>query len=156
MAEPQEIPERCEFDMDKLVIRLDEVLESDVGVIDGAVGKIMALLEQSHCWDDRENIELALREALANAIIHGNSSDPSKAVRVCVALEQNCNLLITVKDAGSGFDLSQLPNPVVGQNLLSDHGRGIFLINQLMEDVRFSFDRGTAIHMRRTGTKNTD
>ncbi len=102
-----------------------------------------------------ETIDLALREALANAIIHGNRSNPAKAVRICVALQQDCGLLIVVKDAGSGFDPSQLPNPVVGQNLFSEHGRGIFLINRLMEDVQFSFDRGTAVYMRRNVAKRS-
>jgi serine/threonine-protein kinase RsbW len=156
VAEYREIPLPCVFEMDKLVIMLDEVLASDVTVIDDAVAKMMALIEQTGCWDDSENIELALREALANAIIHGNHSNPAKAVRVCVALQPGCNLLIIVKDAGAGFDLSQLPDPVLGQQLFSDHGRGVFLINRLMEDVRFSFDHGTAIHMRRTVAKRTD
>jgi serine/threonine-protein kinase RsbW len=156
MAEPREIPLPCEFEMDKLVITFDEVLASDVSLIDGAVAKMMALIEQSGCWDDSENIDLALREALANAIIHGNHSNPAKAVRVCVVLQPGCNLLIIVKDAGAGFDPSQLPNPVLGQQLFSDHGRGIFLINRLMEDVRFSFDHGTTIQMRRTAAKRTD
>jgi hypothetical protein len=61
MAEPREIPLPCEFEMEKLVIMLDEVLASDVTVIDGAVAKMMALIEQSGCWDDSENIDLALR-----------------------------------------------------------------------------------------------
>ena len=156
MAEAREIPLPCALEMDKLVIMLDEVLASDVRVIDAAVAKMMALIEQSGCWDDSDNIDIALREALANAIVHGNHSNAAKAVRVCVVLEPGCNLLIIVKDAGAGFDPSQLPNPVLGQQLFSDHGRGIFLINRLMDDVRFSFDHGTAIHMRRTIVKGTD
>lgn len=153
MSEPHETPPRCEFDMDKLVIRLDETIPSVVSTIDTVIGKIMGLIEQSHCWDDAESLDLVLREALANAIIHGNRSDPRKSVRICVALQADCRMLIVVKDAGSGFDPGELPNPVVGQSLFADHGRGIFLINRLMENVQFSFDRGTAIYMRRTLAK---
>lgn len=153
MAELHEIPQPCEFDMDKLVIKLDEVVASEVGVIDGVISKIMALIEQSHCWDDAESLDLVLREALANAMIHGNRSDSGKSVRICVALQTDCRMLIVVKDAGSGFDPRELPNPVVGQSLFAEHGRGIFLINRLMDDVQFSFDRGTAIYMRRTLAK---
>ena len=155
MPEPDQTPPHCEFEMDKLVIKLDEVIPSVVSMIDGTVAKITGMIRQSPCWDDTENIELVLREALANAIIHGNRADPKKPVRICVAIQADCGLLIVVKDAGSGFDPSQLPNPVVGQNLFAEHGRGIFLINRLMEDVRFSFDHGTAIHMRRTLAKRT-
>ncbi len=153
MPEPNEIPPRCEFEMDKLVIKLDETIPSVVSMIDTVIGKIMGLIEQSHCWDDAESLDLVLREALANAIIHGNRSDPQKSVRICVALQADCRMLIVVKDAGSGFDPGELPNPVVGQSLFAKHGRGIFLINRLMEDVQFSFDRGTAIYMRRTLAK---
>ncbi len=153
MPEPNDIPPRCEFEMEKLVIQFDEVFPSAVNMIDLVVDKIMGLIEQSHCWDDTENLDLVLREALANAIVHGNRSDPQKSVRVCVALQADCRMLIVVKDAGSGFDPSELPNPVVGQSLFADHGRGIFLINRLMEDVRFGFDHGTAIYMGRTLAK---
>ena len=145
-----QVPPPCEFEADKLLIRLDEVISSDIEVIDSAVSKIISLIEDRHCWSDVENIDLALREALANAIIHGSKRDLTKGVRVCVALADDCSALIVVKDAGSGFDPKELPNPVMGENLLSSHGRGIFLINRLMDDVRFGFDHGTAIYMRRS------
>jgi serine/threonine-protein kinase RsbW len=145
-----QVPPPCEFEADKLLIKLDEVVPSEIEVIDGVVSKIVSLIEDRHCWNDVDNVDLALREALANAIIHGSKRDRTKRVRVCVALTDNCSALIVVKDAGSGFDPKDLPNPVVGQNLLSSHGRGIFLINRLMDDVQFTFERGTAIYMRRS------
>ncbi len=151
MSEPTQIPPPCEFEMEKLVLKLDEVVSSDVSVIDGVVAKITGLIELRGCAaEDLDKIDLALREALANAILHGNRASPTRAVRVCVALQDDCGMLIVVKDAGSGFDPSQLPSPVVGQNLFAGHGRGIFLINQLMDEVRFDFQQGTAIYMRRT------
>ena len=155
MSELNEVPPRCEFEMDRLVVHLDEVFPSVVDMIDRVIGKIMGLIERSHCWDDTDNLDLVLREALANAIIHGNRSNPQMSVRICVALQADCRMLIVVKDGGSGFDPNQLPNPVAGQSLFADHGRGIFLINRLMEDVQFSFERGTAIYMRRTLAKKT-
>lgn len=145
-----QVPPPCEFEADKLLIKLDEVVSSNIEIIDGVVSKIINLIEDRHCWTDTENVDLALREALANAIIHGSRLDITKHVRVCVALAEDCSALIVVKDAGSGFDPKDLPNPVMGENLLSSQGRGIFLINRLMDDVRFSFDRGTAIYMRRS------
>jgi serine/threonine-protein kinase RsbW len=156
MAELTQIPPRCEFEIEKLVLKLDEVVSSDVSVIDGVVAKITGLIEQRGCaGENLDDIDLALREALANAILHGNQVSPSKAVRVCVGVQDDCRMLIVVKDAGSGFDPSQLPNPVVGQNLLAGHGRGIFLINLLMDEVRFDFQQGTAIYMRRTSTSKS-
>lgn len=149
MSDTRQHPPRCEFDLDKLVIQLDALLPSDIGIIDRTANKIVRLIDRSRCWDDADAIELALREALANAIIHGNRSDPTKDVRICVGIEPDCNVLIVIKDAGSGFEPSQLPNPSVGDNVFAAHGRGIFLINHLMEDVKFNFDHGTAIYMRR-------
>ncbi len=148
MSDSKQVPPSCEFELDKLIIKFDEVIASDIRIVDETVDKIMRLIEGRHCWEDLENIDLALREALVNAILHGNKSDLTKAVRVCVALAEDCSMLIVVKDAGSGFDPNELPNPLMAENLLATHGRGIFLINRLMEDVRFSFDHGTTIYMR--------
>jgi len=142
-------PPRCEFEIDKLIIQLDVLVPSDTKVIDATVSKIVRLIEKSHCWDDAEAIDLALREALANAIVHGNRSDRHKCVRICVGIDPSCNVLIVVKDAGSGFDPTQLPSPIIAENVLVAHGRGIFLINRLMDEVNFNFDHGTAIYMRR-------
>jgi serine/threonine-protein kinase RsbW len=56
-------------------------------------------------------------------------------------------MLIVVRDPGQGFDPAQIPSPITGQQLFSSHGRGIYLINQLMDEVRFERG-GTEIHMR--------
>lgn len=101
-------------------------------------------------------IDLALREALVNAIVHGNRSNLRKAVRICVAVQQDCGILIIVKDTGSGFEPNRLPNPAVGLALFAEHGRGIFLIKQLMDDVHFNFDGGTSIYMRKALQANSE
>ena len=64
-----------------------------------------------------------------------------------VAVNENCDLLVSVKDSGSGFDPTRLPNPIAAENLLVPHGRGIFLIRQYMDEVDFKFDRGTEVRM---------
>ena len=127
---------------------IDKVIPSDLRLLDDSVAEIVTLIKRVACWDDVENIDLALHEALANAMIHGNGCDSSKSVRVSVALEENRGLLVVVKDEGSGFEPSQLANPLVGQNRFASHGRGIFLISSLTDDVHFKFDGGTAIYMR--------
>jgi len=91
---------------------------------------------------------LAVREAIANAMVHGNHCDPEKAVRISVAVNENCDLFVSVKDSGSGFDPAGLPNPVAPENLLAPHGRGIFIMRQLMDQVDFEFDHGTEVRMR--------
>jgi serine/threonine-protein kinase RsbW len=154
MSEPKPVPPRCEFDGDELVVKIDEVVASDVRVIDGVVTKITGLIERAGCNEDVQKIGLALHEALANAIVHVNRSDPSKVVRICVALQENCDLFIIVKDSASGFDPSHLPSPTVGQNVFAEHGRGIFFINMLTDDVRFGFENGTSTYMRRGPAPN--
>jgi anti-sigma regulatory factor (Ser/Thr protein kinase) len=93
-------------------------------------------------------IELALQEALANAIRHGCQGDPTKFVQCVVTYEDPGDVLIVVRDPGPGFELACVPNPLEGTNVLKGSGRGIFLINQLMDEVRFA-DGGRELHMRK-------
>jgi len=149
MTDMKHIPPQCEFDPDRLVVRLDELIASDSRHIEGAVSKVNHLLEENGCLQDLGNVQLALQEALMNAILHGNRSDPEKYVRLCVAIEDGGGIIIVVKDTGSGFDPSQLPDPTLGENILRERGRGVFLIQQLMDEVQFKFGEGTALIMRR-------
>ena len=139
---------RCEFESGDLLVKVDLTLPGDVNAISPVVGKVMAIVTEMGCAAGREfEIELALREALANAVEHGSGHDPSKQVQCCVACDQARGMLIVVRDPGPGFDPASIPSPIVGQNLFSTGGRGIYLINQLMDEVRFE-KGGTEIHMR--------
>jgi serine/threonine-protein kinase RsbW len=99
------------------------------------------------CITGREDaIELALTEALANAVVHGAKADPSQIIECDVACDEERGMLIVVRDPGKGFDPQNIPNPIQGENIFSNHGRGIYLINQLMDEVKFA-KNGTEIHM---------
>lgn len=136
-----------DFDRDGLTLKLKVKLSADQKEVDPVVRRIMQVVREMDCAAGKEDaIELALTEALANAIVHGAKSDPSKSVECDVACEQNAGMVIVVRDPGEGFDPTKIPNPVLGQNIYSSHGRGIFLINQLMDDVKFH-KNGTEIHM---------
>jgi serine/threonine-protein kinase RsbW len=138
---------RCDFNAEDLVLRARERLSAEVASIGPTVEKVMAIVREQGCAAGREvDIEIALSEALANAITHGCADDPCGEVECCVACDSSRGLLLVVRDTGPGFDPSSLPSPTVGENLFSDHGRGIFLINQLVDDVRFE-SGGTEIHM---------
>lgn len=93
-------------------------------------------------------IELALQEALANAIRHGCQGDPTKFIQCIVTYEYPGDVLIVVRDPGPGFELASVPNPLERTNVLKGSGRGIFLINQLMDEVRFA-DGGRELQMRK-------
>ena len=141
------IPAPCRLALDEFVFWIDEVFPSAVGSLDEVLRRILGEIETQTQRDDLDRVELALDEALANAIVHGNQSDPSKAVRIGVALQRDGSLLIIVKDVGSGFDVDCIPEPTAEENLMMTHGRGIFLIRRLVDEVRFHFESGTEICM---------
>jgi anti-sigma regulatory factor (Ser/Thr protein kinase) len=138
-----------EYQVHKLSVFFDRVMPSDPKFLDDAVDEITRTIEGTTLWGDVEGISLAVREALANAIIHGNQSDSEKTVAIVVAVNESCDLLIVVRDSGAGFDPSRVPNPTVGDSLLANHGRGIFLIRQFMDRVDFRFKQGTEVVMQR-------
>jgi serine/threonine-protein kinase RsbW len=139
---------KCEFESKKLILRLETVVQARIEAIPPLVERIMQLVRTMGCAAGKEHqVETALFEALANAIVHGAGNDASKKVECCVACDESRGMLIVIRDPGEGFDPKSIPNPVKGQNIFSAHGRGIFLINQLVDDVHFE-KGGTEIHMR--------
>jgi serine/threonine-protein kinase RsbW len=136
-----------EFDTHHLALKLKVSLAADRGAVDAVVQRIMEVVRKMECASGKEDaIELALAEALANAVVHGAKCDPSKRVECDVACDEQHGMLIVVRDPGDGFDPATIPNPLQGENIYSSHGRGIFLINQLMDDVKFH-KNGSEIHM---------
>jgi len=129
--------------------KLDVTIPANPNGISGVVDGVMQIAREMKCAEGNEyQIELALREALANAIVHGCDNDPNKKVECCVACTESSDVMIIVRDPGQGFDLKTVPDPLAAENLSSTHGRGIYLINQLMDEV--SFERnGAEIRMRK-------
>jgi serine/threonine-protein kinase RsbW len=140
-------PQPCTFDPKKLVLKLSITLAGDRDAVDPVVRSVMEVVREANCAPGREDdIELALTEALANAVVHGAKSDPSKIVECDVACDEKHGILIVVRDPGPGFDPTKIADPCHGENIFSNHGRGIYLINQLMDEVKFH-KNGTEIHM---------
>ena len=136
-----------DFDPEKLSLCVRVTLAADRKAVDPVVEQVMEAIRQMKNLDGKEDaIELALQEALANAVVHGAKEDPSKIVECLVAYEEQRGILIIVRDPGPGFDPGAIPSCTMGENLYSNHGRGIFLINQLMDEVQFH-KNGTEIHM---------
>jgi serine/threonine-protein kinase RsbW len=136
-----------DFDPEKLNLRLRITLAADRNAVEPVVAQVMDTVRDLKCGDGKEAaIELAVQEALANAVIHGAKEDPTKMVECLVACDDAGGILIVVRDPGSGFDPQNIPTCTVGENVYSNHGRGIFLINQLMDEVKFR-KNGTEIHM---------
>jgi serine/threonine-protein kinase RsbW len=139
--------EPCASGGEQFALKLSVTLLANREAVDPVVCSVMNVVREMKCAPGREDdIELALTEALANAVVHGAKSDPSKIIECDVACSETRGILIVVRDPGPGFDPARIANPCESENLLSNHGRGIYLINQLMDEVRFH-KNGTEIHM---------
>lgn len=89
------------------------------------------------------NILIALTEAVNNAIHHGNRLDESKKVGLGYEVKGD-TIVFTVSDQGPGFDFQNLPDPTDPQNIEKPHGRGVFLMRALADEVVFSDNGSTA------------
>jgi serine/threonine-protein kinase RsbW len=110
--------------------------------------------------DTQEWVDLAVREALANAIKHGNAQNPAKQVHVDLALE-GAELVIRIEDEGVGFDPEQIGDPLAPENLLRANGRGILFMKKFMDRIHYGSGPGggTMVTLRKkvgpkTGTPN--
>jgi serine/threonine-protein kinase RsbW len=136
------------------MVRVQKELPGETTAIPEVVEQIMEVVREQQCAENAEfEIEVSLYEALANAVEHGCGHDPEKRVEIVVACEEHRGMIIIVRDPGKGFDPASVPSPVVGKNLYADSGRGIFLINQLMDEVRFE-KNGTEIWMIKAPKRN--
>lgn len=121
-----------------------ENIELVQAVVDDLLGRL-GLEEEERHW-----IGLAVREAVANAIKHGNAADPDKQVEVEVGVERD-EVVVTIRDQGGGFDPGGVANPLAPENLLRPGGRGIFYMRSLMDavDYRFGESGGTEVVLRK-------
>ncbi len=112
---------------------------SDVSYVDEAVDLVARHLEAA--FVDRHtirfNLRVALAEAVANAILYGNCQDTDKRVAIRVLFGRNV-VEMEVTDEGCGFDYRYLPDPTLPANRMRPYGRGLYLIRQLVDEVRFN------------------
>jgi serine/threonine-protein kinase RsbW len=78
------------------------------------------------------NYQIAISEALVNAIIHGNKENPEKKVFIEISYNEK-SLITKIKDEGEGFIMEDIPDPTENNNLLKEHGRGIYIIKSLVD-----------------------
>jgi len=99
-------------------------------------------LRRLACDDDtRYWVGIAVREAVANAIKHGNHLDPVKKVEIDLRVEGE-DLVVSVLDEGNGFDPGSVADPLQPENLLKPDGRGIFYMGKFMDGVEYRFREG--------------
>lgn len=122
-------------------------LPSDLKIIEAAVTYLVGRC-RAYAFDGSRlnlNFRVGVTEALANAVLYGNRSDPAKIVRVEVALDLS-RVVLDVKDEGPGFDPADVPDPTLPDRLEGTGGRGLFLIRKLMDEVEYN-DCGNAVRL---------
>lgn len=140
MSEPIAISSTCQLTM---------TVPADPAAIPAVTDGMAELLEKKQ-WpkDDVYAVQLALQEAVANAIRHGCGGDVHMHVHCSVRCDESGEVVIIVRDPGPGFDPGAIADPLEAANVLKPSGRGIFLIKTLMDDVQFA-DGGREVQMRK-------
>jgi len=93
----------------------------------------------------KNSLTLSVSEATSNAIVHGNKLDPKKFITIKFMVEDD-KVIVIIKDEGTGFDPTSIPNPTAPENLLKDSGRGIHIMKTFLHDLQYNFSEdGTEV-----------
>jgi len=95
--------------------------------------------------DNYGKILISTLEAVNNAILHGNNSNPEKDVEIEIDFKSN-KLSIKITDEGSGFNPKEIPDPTIPENIETLNGRGVFLISRLADKVKYN-KKGNSVTM---------
>lgn len=121
-------------------------IPSDIAYIKKTSAEVENLLKSNNVDDSTIfDIRLCVEEAIKNAIIHGNKKKSNLPIFISYSLKGG-RFIIEIEDQGNGFDPDKIPDPTLDENLLRGEGRGVFLIQKLMDEVRYS-DRGNKVFM---------
>jgi len=116
---------------------------------------LIDLLESSEFQSDNYfAVQLAIEEAIVNAVKHGNHSNPSKKVTLSYSVSKE-KLDIVISDEGEGFNPSAVPDPREDSNLCKTSGRGVFLMKSYMDFVEYN-EQGNSVHMIKYSNKSSD
>ena len=147
---------RCEASLgegkEALACRFTVTIAADPSAISAVVDRVTRELEE-RWWrdDDVTAVQLALTEAMANAIRHGCHGDASKQVQCSLVYREPDEVEIVVRDQGGGFEPGGVPDPLDPASAFKPSGRGIFLMRAFMDDVVFA-DGGREVQMRKQKT----
>ena len=122
-------------------------IPAEVSAIDPVVSAISQFAQQKLGGEEKHlEVELALQELLANAVVHGCDCDASLKVQCWAAYDEMNGLLVVVSDPGPGFLPKNVPDPLRSENLGREYGRGVLLIRSLMNDVHY-LRNGSEVHL---------
>jgi len=123
-------------------IRIDSTINS-IRIVENAIDTASGEIGVS-----RENygkILVSTLEAVNNAILHGNHSDPEKKVEIRISYNGS-ELTIKITDEGDGFKPDEVPDPTIPENLEMLNGRGVFLMSKLADSIKYS-RKGNSVTM---------
>jgi serine/threonine-protein kinase RsbW len=134
-------------------VELHQYLASRVAAISPFVDQLMRFIRLFMRRFDmvkkaEGEIEIAMFEALANAVIHGNHENADKNVDVICRCSMDGEVLVIVRDEGEGFESNAVPDPTEPERLFLTSGRGLHLMRALMDEVSFE-ENGTVVRMRK-------
>ena len=124
----------------------DIKFKSDSGSIRESSSRILKDLESYSVGEKAAfEIKLCVEEAVRNAVVHGNKSDPKRQIRISYWVDEGV-LKIEIEDDGAGFNHESVKDPTKEENLLRNSGRGVYLIKKLMDNVEYNA-KGNKISM---------
>jgi serine/threonine-protein kinase RsbW len=131
------------------ILEIDLWMPSEVRAISPLVDRLKSLIEASQCIPGEQfGVELALREALDNAVVHGNQENPETKVHIRSRCQPGNEISIVVTDQGKGFDIEKFIGNGITSNPASERGRGIQLMKAYMDDLHFERG-GSEVQMRK-------
>jgi serine/threonine-protein kinase RsbW len=131
------------------ILEIDTWMPSEIQAISPTLDRLMRLIEGLQCVPGAErDVELALREALANAVVHGNQKEPGKRVHIRCRCGPGKEISIVVTDQGKGFDFEKTMGNGLTPDPAAERGRGIPLMKAYMDEMHFERD-GSEVHMRK-------
>jgi serine/threonine-protein kinase RsbW len=115
---------------------LEQVLDSNLESVDHAEQTVLREAEVlGFDEDDLHRIGISVRECMVNAVVHGNRYNARKKVHLKVNRAPD-RLTVWVADEGEGFDPASLPDPLAGENLLRQSGRGVLMMQAFMDEFQ--------------------
>jgi serine/threonine-protein kinase RsbW len=124
-------------------------LPSRIDTVATAAAAVAEFLSRSGISEDAAfGIDMAVREAVTNAVLHGNREDENKTVDVTLKSSPDA-VEISVHDQGAGFNPEEVPDPTAEENILKASGRGIFFMRSFMDEVNWLIrpEGGTTVRM---------
>ncbi|MBF0494749.1 MAG: ATP-binding protein [Candidatus Omnitrophica bacterium] len=120
-----------------MLVKIRSEIGNEKHLLKGESARLVELLGE-HGVDENTifDIRISFEEVLRNAMLHGNKESKHKKVKIETEITDEC-VTISVEDEGEGFDIRKIPDPTCEENLLKEGGRGVFLVQNLMDEVEY-------------------